>query len=60
MTNVDDIKTMIESLNSQGLGSGPVQVHITILCGLQGAELVPIKVDSEGRQVMIMSEVAES
>ena len=59
MTNAEDIKGIIESLNGQGIGCGPVQVHITILCGMQGNEIVPVKVDSAGRMVTIMSEVAE-
>ena len=57
--NFDDIKAMVEALNAGGMGCGPVQVHITILCGMQGTEIVPIKVDASGRQVTIMSDAAE-
>jgi hypothetical protein len=57
-TTYTTLQTLVSDLKALE-GVGPVTINLTVLCGLNGTTLVPVKVDSAGRQITIMSETAE-
>jgi hypothetical protein len=58
MTTYTTLQTLVTDLKALE-GIGPVTLNLTVLCGLNGTTLVPVKVDSAGRQITIMSDEVE-
>lgn len=58
-TTLTALATLIEDIKAAGLGTGPVGINISIMCGLSGTTLVPVKVDAAGRSVSLLSDEVE-
>lgn len=58
-TTMTTLATLISDLKAAGMGTGPIGVNISIMCGLSGTTLVPIKVDADGRSVSLLSDEVE-